>query len=210
MEPSFGFWLQEGSRRVVCPVCLITPTLLVPGWRSFGRLPWQLPCLDEIPAGLAFCLAVGPAIVAAVVLTRSRNAIASLPLALPWVMGPAQWWWLLPLLLLASVPLLLAVIPGVPAAIQQWAEALLPDSLRRRLVEGQSNQSLTRVAQWRFGLELISQRPWLGWGAAAFSVLYPIHAQRKWHGHSHNLPIELGVSHGWPVAVLVVGMVWSC
>ena len=52
-----------------------------------------------------------------------------------------------------------------------------------------------------------SQRPWFGWGAAAFSVLYPIHAQRKWHGHSHNLPIELGVSHGWPVAVLVVGLV---
>ena len=123
------------------------------------------------------------------------------------MLGPAQWWWLLPLLLLASVPLLLAVIPGVPAGIQQWAEALLPDSLRRRLVDGQSNESLTRVAQWRFGLELISQRPWLGWGAAAFSVLYPIHAQRKWHGHSHNLPIELGVSHGWPVAVLVVGMV---
>ena len=152
-------------------------------------------------------LLLAAAIVAAVVLTRSRNAIASLPLALPWVLGPAQWWWLLPLLLLASVPLLLAVIPGVPAGIQQWAEALLPDSLRRRLVDGQSNESLTRVAQWRFGLELISQRPWLGWGAAAFSVLYPIHAQRKWHGHSHNLPIELGVSHGWPVAVLVVGTV---
>ena len=48
---------------------------------------------------------------------------------------------------------------------------------------------------------------WFGWGAAAFSVLYPIHAQRRWHGHSHNLPIELGVSHGWPVAVLVAGLV---
>jgi O-antigen ligase len=74
-------------------------------------------------------------------------------------------------------------------------------------VEGQSTDSLTRVAQWRFGVELIAQRPWLGWGAAAFSVLYPIHAQRKWHGHSHNLPLELAVSHGLPVAVLLVGIV---
>ena len=154
---------------------------------------------------LAFLLSV--AIVAAVVLTRSRNAMASLPLAVPWVLGPAQWWWLFPLLLLISAPLLLAVLPGVPSAIQHWAEALLPNGLRQRLLEGQSTDSLTRLAQWRFGLQLISQRPWFGWGAAAFSVLYPIHAQRKWHGHSHNLPIELGVSHGWPVALLVVGMV---
>ena len=154
---------------------------------------------------LAFLLSV--AIVVAVVLTRSRNAMASLPLAVPWVLGPAQWWWLLPLFLLFSAPLLLAVLPGVPPAIQQWAEALLPSSLRQRLLEGQSTDSLTRLAQWRFGLQLISQSPWFGWGAAAFSVLYPIHAQRKWHGHSHNLPIELGVSHGWPVVVLVVGMV---
>ena len=112
------------------------------------------------------------ALVAAVVLTRSRNAIAALPLALPWVLGPMQWWWLLPLLILAAMPLALAVLPGVPDAVQQWVRGQLPSGLRQRFVEGQSTDSLTRVAQWRFGVELIAQRPWLGWGAAAFSVLY--------------------------------------
>ena len=155
--------------------------------------------------GLALLLAA--AIVAAVVLTRSRNAMAALVLAVPWVLGPSQWIWLFPLLLLLTAPLLLVVLPGVPAWLQQWVAELVPDTVRQRLLEKQGTSSLTRLAQWRFGLELIAQRPWLGWGAAAFSVLYPIFAQRKWHGHSHNLPLELGVSHGLPAAVLVVGTV---
>ena len=155
--------------------------------------------------GLALLLSAS--IVAAVILTRSRNAMAALIVAVPWVLGPLQWGWLFPLLLLATAPILLIVWPGAPTGLQQWAADLLPDGVRQRLLEKQATGSLTRLAQWRFGLDLIAQRPWLGWGAAAFSVLYPIHAQRKWHGHSHNLPLELGVSHGLPVTVLVVGVV---
>ncbi|HGY5532950.1 MAG TPA: O-antigen ligase family protein, partial [Prochlorococcus sp.] len=64
----------------------------------------------------------------------------------------------------------------------------------------------TRLSQWDEALQLIAQRPWLGWGAAAFSVLYPLRTGR-WHGHAHNLPLELAVSHGLPVALLVVGTV---
>ena len=54
---------------------------------------------------------------------------------------------------------------------------------------------------------MVAARPWLGWGAAAFSVLYPIYAAKRWHGHSHNLPLELAISHGLPVMLLVVGTV---
>ena len=155
----------------------------------------------------SLALLVSTAIVAATLMTRSRNAMAALALAVPTVLGPLQWSWLLPLLLLAFTPFLVAVLPGVPSSVQQWSLGLLPDSMRQRLLEKQSTDSLTRLAQWRFGLELMTVKPWLGWGAAAFSVLYPIHAQRKWHGHSHNLPIELAVSHGFPAALLVVGTV---
>tara|TARA_B100000927_G_C16079393_1_gene314455 strand:- start:110 stop:499 length:390 start_codon:yes stop_codon:yes gene_type:complete len=47
----------------------------------------------------------------------------------------------------------------------------------------------------------------LGWGSAAFSVMYPIYAAKRWHGHSHNLPLELAINHGVPVALLVTGTV---
>ena len=37
----------------------------------------------------------------------------------------------------------------------------------------------------------------MGWGAAAFSVIYPLRTG-FWHGHPHNLPIDLALSHGEP------------
>ena len=48
-------------------------------------------------------------------LTQSRNAMGALVLALPFVLGSWQWMWLFPLLLILASPLLLAVLPGVPA-----------------------------------------------------------------------------------------------
>jgi O-antigen ligase len=145
----------------------------------------------------------------AVLFTQSRNAMGALALAVPLVIGPLQWPWLLPLLALLTVPLALTVLPGVPVGLKSWSAGLLPDRLAARLVEQETPTALkhTRIGQWIYGIELVAARPWLGWGAAAFSVLYPIYAAMRWWGHSHNLPLELAISHGLPVAILVVGMV---
>ena len=128
----------------------------------------------------------------AVVLTQSRNAVGGLALSVPFVIGPTGWmWWLLPVLLLLM------------------ASPLLPDSILMRFLEreGQTPWKHTRLGQWTYAIELVAARPWLGWGAAAFSVMYPIYAAKRWHGHSHNLPLELAISHGLPVALLMVGTV---
>ena len=159
------------------------------------------------PRDRVLALVFSAATVAAVLMTRSRNAMAALAMALPLVIGPGRWIWLLPLLLVLALPVLLAVLPGVPSGLQQWCLARLPEVVQQRLLERQTTSSLTRLAQWSFAVDLIAARPWLGWGAAAFAVLYSLHAQRNWHGHSHNLPLELAVNHGLPVAVLIVGTV---
>ena len=108
------------------------------------------------------------------------------------------------------MPVLLSVLPGVPTLLQDPARSLVPESVWSRLSDSRyaSERALasTRLSQWSVALQLISERPWLGWGAAAFSVLYPLRTG-KWHGHSHNLPLELAVSHGLPVAIAVVGLV---
>ena len=108
------------------------------------------------------------------------------------------------------MPVLLAVLPGVPALLQDPARALVPESVWARLSDsryaGERALASTRLSQWGVALQLISERPWLGWGAAAFSVLYPLRSG-KWHGHSHNLPLELGVSHGLPVTIAVLALV---
>ena len=131
-------------------------------------------------------------------------------LALPPVIGPRQRRWLVPLLALPVLAVLLASVPGVPTALQEPLRQLVPQTLWARLSDlqyaGERPLASTRLAQWGTALHLIAERPWLGWGAAAFSRIYP---QRTglWHGHPHNLPLDLAISHGLPVALLVVGVV---
>ncbi len=178
-------------------------------------LAWPLTLAALLEAGRGrgrrgVVLVIAASLVAAVFLTDSRNAWGALLLAVPLVAGPASWVWLLPLLLVVVAVIGLATLPWVPAALQEPARVLVPHAIWARLIDldygNQRPLAITRLAQWQVALGLIAERPWLGWGAAAFSVIYPLRTGH-WHGHPHNLPIDLAVSHGVPAAVLVVGLV---
>lgn len=164
--------------------------------------------LDGRLRPVALVLVVGQAV--ALYLTDSRNAWGALVLALPIVAGPITWIWLLPLMALAGVLVALACLPMVPAVLQHAARVVVPDPIWVRLSDanfaGHRPLAITRLSQWGVAVGLIAERPWLGWGAAAFSVIYPLRTGH-WHGHPHNLPIDLALSHGLPAAVLLVAFV---
>ena len=140
-------------------------------------------------------------------LTASRNAWGAAVLALPLVLGPGAWVWLLPLLLLALLSVALAVLPGVPAVLQELARSAVPDSLWQRLTDHGVDRPVatTRLGQWSVAGRLVLERPWLGWGAAAFGTLYVLRSG-FFHGHPHNLPLDLGLSFGVPVALLLLAV----
>ncbi len=178
---------------------LLLAAALEPGLAWTRRWSWRLVVV----------LALVAAQLAALYLTDSRNGWGAAVLAVPLVLGPARWLWLLPLLLLALAPVLLAVLPGVPDLLQHPARALVPEAIWGRLSDlAFSDRPLasTRLGQWTVAAGLVGERPWLGWGAAAFSLVYPKRAG-VWHGHPHNLPMDLAISHGLPVALLLVGVV---
>jgi len=159
---------------------------------------------------ISICLAV--CVVSSLIMTSSRNAWVALTLSIPFVIGPAQWYWLLPLFLFSLLPVIFSVLPNVHPFLQEWSRKIIPESIWSRLNDMQYADERvlegTRLNQWKVALKLITERPWLGWGAAAFSVLYPLR-EGLWHGHSHNLPLELAVSHGLLVMFLIVGLVLS-
>ncbi|MEB3271838.1 MAG: O-antigen ligase family protein [Synechococcus sp.] len=161
-------------------------------------------------AGRLIALAIAASLVSCLFLTSSRNAWGALLLAVPLVVGPGSWLWLLPLLLAAVTLIALASLNGVPAVLQLPARSLVPAAIWERLSDlhfaGHRPVAITRLAQWQTAIQLIGERPWLGWGAAAFSLVYP-RITGHWHGHPHNLPIDLAFSHGLPAALAIIGLV---
>ena len=55
---------------------------------------------------------------------------------------------------------------------------------------------------WGKSINLIINKPFLGWGAATFPVIY-YSQYGEWKGHAHNLFLELSVSYGLVTSILV-------
>ncbi len=156
-----------------------------------------------LAAGL---LALG---VFAVVLTASRTGLASVVLLAVWGLAdrrlskPAR-------VLLCVAPLVYLVSWELMAKWATLTQQAFGGS--ERLAE--TDISSSRFAIWRDTLEMIRQQPWLGvgWGEFNFAwTLTPL-PQRPvaFFDHTHNLPLQLAVELGLPLALLVMGLLlWA-
>jgi len=203
-----------------------------PGGEPFGRLSGLFSYANITAAWLSgvwsFCLAsvIHPfifgrnrvipfalliAFVLAMMLTDSRNAWGAILLGLPLVVGSASWIWLIPLMLICLIPVVISVVPFFDFGIQQFARSIVPESIWMRLNDMKFVDrpfEATRIGQWKIATDLIFEKPIWGWGAAAFSIIYPLRTGLS-HGHSHNLPLELAISHGILVSFLLNIFVFS-
>lgn len=163
--------------------------------------------LGRLRRGLAIALlALG---VFAVVLTASRTGLVSVALLAVWglldrrLSKPAR-------RLLWAAPVIYALTWELMA---QWA-TLSQQAFggSERLAE--TDISSSRFAIWRDTLELIRQQPWLGvgWGEFNFAWTLTPFPQRPvaFFDHTHNLPLQLAVELGLPLALLVMGLLlWA-
>jgi hypothetical protein len=141
----------------------------------------------------------------AVVLTASRTGLVSVLLLALWGLAdrklsrPARWLlWAAPVMYLLSW-LLMA----------QWA-ALSQHAFggSERLAE--TDISSSRFAIWRDTLGLIRLFPWAGVGFGEFNIAWTLtpFPQRPvaFFDHTHNLPLQLAVELGLPLATLVLAL----
>ena len=132
------------------------------------------------------------------------------------------WWWhrqsprtttplIRPLLLTAVLSYLLAALV-LPVMVGQ----ALGGGIFARLQDGGPACS-SRMVLWSNVLQLIAQKPWLGWGwgelrYAHFMTLYEGPRFCEIMGNAHNLPLHLAVTLGLPAALLLCGggtwLVW--
>ena len=154
----------------------------------------------------AVLLALG---VFAVVLTASRTGLVSVLLLAGWGLADRR--------LSRTARLLLLAAPLVYAAswlgMAQWA-TLTQHAFggAQRLAEADVGGS--RVAIWRDALTLIGQQPWAGVGFGEFNLAWTLTPlpQRPvaFFDHTHNLPLQLAVELGLPLASGVMALLlWA-
>jgi O-antigen ligase len=145
----------------------------------------------------------------AVVLTASRTGLVSVVLLAVWGGLDRR--------LARPVRGLLIAAPLVYAAswlgMAQWAAASAHSfGGTERLAE--TDISSSRFAIWRDTLALIRQQPWTGVGFGEFNFAWTLtpspHRPTALFDHTHNLPLQLAVELGLPLALLVTGLlVWA-
>jgi O-antigen ligase len=109
--------------------------------------------------------------------------------------------------LLLSAPLLCAAAWGLTA---WWAAVQHTHAIGAAARIGGGDFSASRFAIWHDTLNLIAAQPWLGVGFGEFNFAWSLTPlpQRPvaFFDHTHNLPLQLAVELGLPLAALVLAL----
>ncbi len=137
------------------------------------------------------------------VLTNSRGAWLNLIIPIPIILGRVSLYWLVPILFLIFTSILLAFIPIVDSGIQAFFRIIIPQKIWVKFSEIILDFSnFPRFKIWSSAIQLILNRPFFGWGAASFPILFYF-STGLLNNHSHNLFLELSLSYGLFVSILV-------
>ena len=89
------------------------------------------------------------------------------------------------------------MLPIFPDNLQMLMKTIIPSRLYTSFPEIGFGylSSYPRVLKWIAALKFIILRPFFGWGAASFPIIYRLKSG-EWFGHTHNLPLEVDISYG--------------
>ena len=149
---------------------------------------------------------VGLLLMVAVVLSGSRTGlVAGTGVLVVYALADWKLSWPTRIALLATVVFPLGVLmwPWLTAHLSFVPHAA---GAATRLSEGDSSH----FAIWRNAVEMIRQQPWLGVGWGEFNFAWTLtpfpHRPTAFFDHTHDLPLQLVVELGWPLALLVLGL----
>jgi len=154
--------------------------------------------------------AAGLLLMAAVVLSGSRTGlVAGTAVLVVYALADWKLSWPTRIALLATVVFPLGVVlwPWLTAHLSFVPHAA---GAATRLSEGDSSH----FAIWRNAIEMIRQQPWLGVGWGEFNFAWTLtpfpNRPTAFFDHTHDLPLQLIVELGLPIALLVLGMMaWA-
>tara|TARA_Y200000002_G_scaffold382817_1_gene401471 strand:+ start:3179 stop:4510 length:1332 start_codon:yes stop_codon:yes gene_type:complete len=176
--------------------------------------PICLAILSQRKNGSKFLIYIfSISVISSIYLTFSRNGLINLFLSsLIFLKGSLSI--CLFLLTILFITLLIAAKTNIfPLNFKELAIYILPSKLLSRFSIIEDLEVFTsnaRFSIWLSALDFIKERPFLGWGAASFPILYQIKhdtccytSYLQWYGHTHNIQLEMALNYGLPFSFLV-------
>jgi len=148
-------------------------------------------------------------IVFCTIFTFSRNAILGLIIGLIIILGYKSLKWILPTLSAISIPIItsIGVIPN--QNLIKLSQKIVPEIIwnyRFTSIGIEKLENYGRIEIWNAAINFIVEKPIWGWGSSSFPILYEATAN-IYKSHTHNLPIELAIGFGIPVAIVIISSI---
>ena len=147
-------------------------------------------------SAIFFFLSIGLALI----LTNSRNAWLSVLLSLPLILQTSSFFWLSIFIFLLSIIIVITSSDLFSGELQEVFRTIIPDKIWMEFTQ-KAKLSRFDIILSSFKISLIE--PLFGLGAASFPIIFEIE-NNIWRGHPHNLILELAVSYGYPVTIIIV------
>jgi len=141
------------------------------------------------------------------ILTNSRNSFFGFLISIPILFGIKNFF-ILFISIIFLLILYLFIMSNFP-----MEKSNLVTFIPVALIEKITSFNFTNMAEmprfeiWDKALKLISQRPFWGWGASTFAVLYILRGGIYKIQHTHNIPLELSYNFGIPVSLVLSGFI---
>lgn len=176
-------------------------------WSAVAVVPLvELGALARTRARRAAALSLFALMVLGITLSGSRTGLVGIGVLALWGLFDRRLSRFSRGLLLAA-PLLCAASWGLMA---WWSSLHGAQALGAATRLGEGDLSSSRFGIWRDTLALVAQHPWLGVGFGEFNFAWSLtpFPQRPvaFFDHSHNLPLQLAVELGLPLALLVLAL----
>ena len=139
----------------------------------------------------------------AILLTNSRNAWLGMLISIQIMLGFETIFFLIPLILFSFI-ILTFLISLLPTEIRNDLVSFVPINILNNFPDKSTgiSEAFPRLEIWRFCIENIIKRPFLGWGGGSFPIVYETF-KGKWIGHPHNIIFELAFNYGLITAFII-------
>ena len=138
-----------------------------------------------------------------VILTNSRNSLIGIIIAA--VLMISTKFLIISFLVLGFIYFLVVELSALSFLGSFGIQEFLPDKMFNKLFQTNyfSKFQFTRIDIWQKTINIISERPLLGWGAATFPILYLFRGGIEDAQHTHNMVLEIAQTNGIPAALIL-------